>query len=141
MKSYKDLCIEIDMIEVLITEIARELRHLHQKIHGEGPKELKGVDYSATRVSSSRSPLRLEDMQDIICRIVELQQRHKDLEASYKAKLEARRSIDTLIDKWQGSRHYRVMQLRFNEGMTVEKIAEKVNLSDRQVYNILKQCK
>ena len=138
MKSYKDLCIEIDMIEVLLKERARELRVLHKKIYGSGPKPIKGQDYSQSRVTCAYSPVTVQEMQLILERISHLEASYKELEASFKAKLEARRSIDTLIDKWQGSRHYKVMQLRFNEGKTIEQIAEDVEMSDRQVYRILK---
>lgn len=49
-----------------------------------------------------------------------------------------RSEVEKLIDEWVFNQKYRqVIKLRFLDGLTFEQIAERVDMSDRQVKRIV----
>ena len=135
INNYKDLCREIEVLELRIESIESEIKQI-KKLMIQGPKDITGIDYSRepsgsiVHIPLDRLIDRLERLEETIGMLMDALEQKKQ----YKGKME------DILSKFDGI-HHKVMYLRLVEGLTVEQVAEKLEYTERQIYNILGKCK
>lgn len=116
INNYKDLCREIEVLELRIESIESEIKQI-KKLMMQGSK----LDRLIDRIE------RLEDTLVVLKEILEEKIKYKE-------------RIENVLKEFDGIQ-YKVMYLKLKENMTAEKIAEKLWYSERHIRRILKQCK
>lgn len=100
----------------------------------DGPKELTGVDYSKGPMGSMVH-ISLDKVLDRLGRV------EKKLEVEQgilKQQIESKKEVKEKL-KGLSRIEYKALYYRIVEGLTMEKVAEKIHRSERQTYRILKK--
>ena len=128
--SFKDLCIEIEIVEASVRQYERNKEALQQQANMGGPSKVKGIDYSQPAVVES-SPLDyatyLQQLQKIESHLVLHRDRLKRLNREKKTRERKLESMEGL--------HYRVAYLREIKGKTLKEISEELDYS----YDYIRQ--
>lgn len=135
--TYKDLVIEIDILEIRIDDLAREREYLIHAMYHNAPKFNGVVDYSKDNVQNGFVPMsldrileRLEDINNAIDFQQEMLNKKKD----------TLRKIEHLLDKLEGL-DYEVAYMRDMQGMSLQQIADKLGYSYNWVSKISSKIK
>lgn len=135
INSYKDLCREIEILELRAESIESEIKQL-RKIMLQGPKDITGIDYSREPGGSIvHMPLdRLIDRLDRLEKTISTLKDTLEQKKRYKGK------IENVLKKFDGVNH-KVMYLRIVEGKKQREIADILGYDERHIRRIIKQCR
>lgn len=130
--NYKDLATEVDILLIRINDLETEHKRLRKMMFVSAPKGVSAVDYSKTRVTSSRDPYPLDEivkrMDEIADNLDPLYQLMEDKKATLKA-------IKDKVDGMEGLEN-KVAYMRFIEGKTLRDIAYELQYSEEWIRKV-----
>lgn len=129
IESYKNLCIHIEIHELIIESLNREIEELKKTLSG--PKDISGIDYS----KEPRAPMVPMSFDRIIERLKRLQFNIELEERVLKHKIETKKKIEAKIKMLDGL-DQQVVRLRDLEGMQLQDIAYRLDKSLGYIQNI-----
>ncbi|EZH67910.1 hypothetical protein DH09_08280 [Bacillaceae bacterium JMAK1] len=134
--SYKDLCQEIDILDIRISSLKREREQYRRMMFANAPKGISAIDYAAVRVQTSFSPLPLDE---VLFRIDKIDQLLDQLRAIMKDKRFAKEEMENHICKFEGL-EYKVYYMRV-QGYSLQEIASELGYSYSWIKKISHQIK
>lgn len=122
IESYKNLCIDIEVQELMIEAIEREIKLLEKAL--KGPQDISGIDYSK-QPGATMVPIGLD-------RIIErIQRRQFDMQLQQNildVHIKAKQKIQSKLENLEGL-DQQVVRLRDLEGKTLNEIAKQLGYS------------
>ena len=132
IKSYKDLCSEIEIWKERLKTYETQIEAIRKLARLDGPQDIKAIDYTQPLGGTNISQIGFEEALDMLAKIqnhIYLHQRAiKDMEKSKK-------KIEDSIEKLEGI-DKRVIYLRDIEGIGLTDIAQKLNYSEIYIKKI-----
>jgi hypothetical protein len=124
IKSYQELCREIEIWESRDRAYQAEIQALNQLANIYGPSGVSGIDYSKDRVQSSSHI----GFETYLLRLFEIEAHIKVHEKALKEMKLAREQIEKTIENMSGIDR-KVVYLRDIKGMKLEEIADELHFS------------
>lgn len=121
IKSYKDLCEDIEMWKWRVEAYKAEIEALSKLAKVLGPGEVKGIDYSQPRVQGTRQI----GVEEFIFRLRELQNHIYIHEEAISRMEESRKQMEKRIGQLEGLDR-QVVYMRDIEGKTLVDIADEL---------------
>lgn len=131
IKSYKDLCTEIEIWKERVKAYEAEIKALKKLAKAYGPSDVKGIDYSQPKVQNTNQI----GFEEFITRLQKLENHifiHLDAIANME---KSRKRMEKKIKELEGL-DQKVVYLRDIEGMTLAEIAEKLGYSEIYIKKI-----
>lgn len=124
IKSYQELCYEIEIWKSRVKAYEAEVRALKQLANIYGPSEVTSIDYSQDRVQN-RSRIGYETF---LMREWEIDNKLKVSLLAVNQMLEIKEAIEKKLDKMSGIDH-QVVYLRDIKGYKLQEIADELHFS------------
>jgi DNA-directed RNA polymerase specialized sigma subunit len=135
IQSYNDICSKIAALEIWIDSLERDKKYYTKLLNSGAPKDINGINYDGMP-KGSRNDMTIDRIIESIHKIeshLYLAQEEK------KCKEKAKKDIEEILGKMEGL-EYQVFYNRVVKGLTIEKIAEKLNYSESHIKRISAQC-
>lgn len=136
VQTYKDLCGEIDILEMRIADLERELRNLFKLMNANEPKMPGAIDYTQDKVTNSRYAPSLDEL---VPRINEINAVLDGLYQNLKAKNLTKSGIEKTLDEFEGL-EYKVAYMR-TQGKSLKVIAVELGYSYDYIREVSSRTK
>lgn len=123
--NYKDLAAEVEILKIRIKDLETEHKRLRKMMFANAPKGVGAVDYTKTRVTSSKDPYPLDE---IVKRMNEIAEKLEPLYKLMEGKEETIKSMKEQIDKMDGLEQ-KIAFLKYIEGKSLFEISIKLGYS------------
>lgn len=134
--TYKDVISQIDIVELAIENYRNEIIYLGKLAKINGPSDIKGIDYSAIPVKGCGQLGYLDYLE----RVKKIESHILLHEERLKYLNNCKECMEKDLEKLD-RKQYKVYYKKYVEGKKSWKIAEEMNMSDRQIMRILKKIK
>lgn len=131
VKSYKDLCEEIEIWKWRVEAYKAEIKALMKLAKVYGPSDIKGIDYSQPKVQNI-SQIGFEEFLE---RLYKLEHHIYMHEEAIKNMEKCRKNMEERIKKLEGI-DYKVVYMRDIEGKALKEIAEELGYSYQYIKEI-----
>jgi len=130
IKSYKDLCEEIEIWKWRVKAYKAEIKALKKLAKVYGPSDVKGIDYSQPKVQNTNQI----GFEEFLERLYKLEHHIYIHEEAIKNMEKCRKNMEERIKKLEGI-DQKVVYMRDIEGKTLVQIAEELGYS----YDYIKE--
>lgn len=130
-KSFKDLCIEIEILETRINSYENQLKELEKQGKIYGPGEVTATDYSEPHVQSS-GQIAFEKYLELSSRILNHIYLH---ETRLKQLIKEKEYIKDMVDKLEGL-DKKVVCMNKIQGKSLKQIADELGYSYQYIKEI-----
>ena len=130
IKSYKDLCTEIEIWKERVKAYEAEIKALKKLAKAYGPSDVKGIDYSQPKVQNTNQI----GFEEFLERLYKLEHHIYIHEEAIKNMEKCRKNMEERIKKLEGI-DQKVVYMRDIEGKTLVQIAEELGYS----YDYIKE--
>ena len=124
INNYKDICLDIEIQEVIIQDIEKEILLL-KKLAIQGPKDITGINYS----SQPRGSAIYISLDRILDRIERVEKRLEISKEILFQKIETKNKIDLKIKELNGL-DAKVVYMRDIARMSLKEMADKLGYSE-----------
>lgn len=125
MLFYKDLCLEIDILELQIKGVEKEYSNIYNKSLHVKPKGVNAVDYGSERVTGGLVQI---PAYDAIGKLDNLIDRLNEMKQELLAKKKLKEEVEEELKKFEGL-PYKVNYMRIVEGKKLTEIADELDYS------------
>ncbi len=131
VKSYKDLCTEIEIWKERVKAYKAEIKALKKLAKVYGPSDVKGIDYSQLKVQNTHQI----GFEEFLERLYKLEYQIYIHEEAIESMEKHRRNIEERIKKLKGI-DYKVVYLRDIEGKSLIEIADELGYSYQYIKEV-----
>lgn len=131
IKSYKDLCREIEIWKTRVEAYKAEIEALNKLAKIYGPSEVKGIDYTKPHIQETGQLA----FEDYLHRLQQLDHHIYLHEEAIKRMTDTKNKIKEKLEELEGL-DKRVVYMRDIEGMTLADIAEELGYSEIYIKKI-----
>lgn len=131
IKSYKDLCEEIEIWKERIKAYEAEIKALKKLAKVYGPSDITGIDYSQPYVDSTKQI----GLEEFLIRLRKLENHIYIHEEAIKNMEKCRKKIEERIKKLEGI-DQKVVYMRDLEGKTLKEIADELGYSYQYIKEV-----
>lgn len=131
IKSYKELCSEIEMWKWRVEAYKAEIKALSKMAKVYGPGGVSGIDYSRPNVQSSTQM----GFEEYLIRLQQLESHIYLHEEAIKNMIKSKEKIEKHLEELQGLDR-KVVYMRDIEGKTLKDIADKLGYSEIYIKKI-----
>lgn len=131
IKSYKDLCDEIEIWKERVKAYEAEIEALKKLAKIYGPSDIKGIDYSQPRVESTNQI----GFEEFLERLYKLENHIYIHEEAIKNMEKHKKTMEERIERLEGIDH-KVVYLRDIQGKTLKEIADELGYSEIYIKKI-----
>jgi hypothetical protein len=131
IQNYNDLCLEIEGLELRIDDIHTSIKYNQDLLHGNCPKEMKGMTYSDMPKGSAN----YTSIDRIFETISKLESHLYLAEENLKSKRKSKKDIEGVMARLEGVEN-KVFYLNRIKGIPLIKVAEEIGYSVRQTERI-----
>jgi len=131
IKSYQELCDEIEIWKSRVRAYQAEIRALNQLASIYGPSDISGIDYSKPRVKKTSNI----GFEEYLLRLYQIEAHIKVYEATIEMMKQSKEDIEKKIEAMSGV-DKKVVYLRDIKGMTLKDIADQLGYSHQYIKEI-----
>lgn len=131
IKSYKDLCTEIEIWKERVRAYKAEIKALKKLAKVYGPSEVKGIDYTQPRVQNTNQI----GFEEFLERLYKLEHHIYIHEEVIKNMEKCRKNMEERIKRLEGI-DYKVVYLRDIEGKSLVEIADELGYSYQYIKEV-----
>ena len=131
IKSYKDLCIEIEIWEMRLEAYQTEIKALIKLSKAYGPEEVKAIDYTQPKVQGTRQI----GFEEFLVRLNKLESHMLLHKETIDSMIKIKTNIEEKLRELEGL-DKRVVYLRDIEGKRLADIAEELGYSEIYIKKI-----
>ena len=131
VKSYKDLCTEIEIWKERVKAYKAEIKALKKLAKAYGPSEVKGIDYSQLKVQNANQI----GFEEFLERLYKLENHIYIHEEAINNMIKAKLKIEEYLKKLEGL-DKKVVYMRDIEGKTLKEIADELGYSEIYIKKI-----
>ncbi len=131
VKSYKDLCEEIEIWKWRVEAYKAEIKALKKLAKVYGPSDVKGIDYSQPKVQNTNQI----GFEEFLERLYKLEHHIYIHEEAIKNMEKCRKNMEERIKKLEGI-DQKVVYMRDIEGKTLKEIAEELGYSYQYIKEV-----
>jgi transcriptional regulator with XRE-family HTH domain len=124
IKSYQELCDEIDIWKSRVKAYEAEIRALKKLANIYGPSDIGALDYSQDRVQSSTHI----GFETYLLRLYEIEAKMQAYDIAIGEMMDAKDTIERKLDEMTGIDH-QVVYLRDIKGYKLQEIADQLHFS------------
>lgn len=134
---YKDLCKEIESLELRISDLEKERKYYTKLMGWNAPKGLNSQSFDNERVTGDRAHMTLDRVID---RLNKIDEQLSVLDEILRVKQDAKRKIEKIMGEFEGL-EYKVAYMRDVQGKPLDKIAEELGYSYDWIRKISSRVK
>jgi len=131
IKSYKDLCTEIEIWKERVRAYKAEIKALKKLAKVYGPSEVKGIDYTQPRVQNTNQI----GFEEFLERLYKLEHHIYIHEEAIESMIKAKAKIEEHLKNLEGI-DKQVVYMRDIEGKSLKEIADELGYSEIYIKKI-----
>lgn len=131
IKSYQDLCYEIEIWKSRVRAYQAEIIALSELASIYGPSDIGGIDYSKPRISKTS----IIGFEEYLLRLYQIEAHIKVYEAAIETMKKSKEEIEKKIEAMSGI-DKQVVYLRDIKGMLLKDIADQLGYSHQYIKEI-----